>query len=131
MTITGILVYEERSAMSPPARDARPRLEIGRRNRRVRLDDTVVSLSPRSFDLLLMLAEAAVECDAPVARRDIEARLWSANVSKKAVAYAVNKLKGELETQGVVEAADCPLIINQRVIGYRLTLAPDEIRISD
>ena len=36
-----------------------------------------------------------------------------------------------LETQGVVEAADCPLIINHRVIGYRLTITPAEIRILD
>lgn len=131
MTITGILVYEGEPATMLPASLTGPRLEIRRRARRVRLDDTAVSLTPRSFDLLLLLAEAAVAGDAPMPRRDIEDRLWSAYVSKKAVADAVNKLKAELETQGVVEAADSPLIINHRVIGYRLTIAPAEIRILD
>ena len=131
MAITGILVYEGDPATVLPASLTEPRLEIRRRARRVRLGDTGVSLSPRSFDLLLMLAEAAVTVEAPVPRSDIEDRLWSGYVSKKAVADAVNKLKAELETQGVVEAADCPLIINHRVIGYRLTITPAEIRILD
>ena len=63
--------------------------------------------------------------------RDIEGRLWSGYVDKKAVNDAVGKLKGELVEQGVDETGVRRLIQNQREIGYRLTLASDQIQIVD
>ena len=81
--------------------------------------------------MLVALAEAAIAGGAPVSGRDIEGRLWSGYVDKKAVNDAVGKLKGELVEQGVDETGVRRLIENQRAIGYRLTLASDQIQIVD
>lgn len=129
VTITGILVHEDVPATAPLASTAQLRLEIGRTTRRVRFDGTKLRLAPRSFDLLLILAEAAASTGAPVSGHDIEAGLWGVPVDKKAVNDAVGKLKSELVKQGMDEAAVRLAIENVRAKGYRLTLAPDEIHI--
>jgi DNA-binding winged helix-turn-helix (wHTH) protein len=131
LTISGILVSEGEPFAIQEPRSGHHRLQISSRTRRVTFDNTELSLTPRSFNLLMMLAETAARDGAFVSRRDIEKRLWAGPVSKKAVADAANKLKRELVTKGAAEAAVRCLIENNRSIGYRLAITSSEILISD
>jgi len=124
MTITGIRVRE---AAAQPV--GKRRLIVGRANRHVWFDGKAIRLTPRSFDLLLILAEAALSSGGLVCRRDIEGKLWKrVPVNKKAVGDAIGKLKNALGRQGVDDTAVRLLIDNRRSEGYRLTLASHEIQ---
>jgi DNA-binding winged helix-turn-helix (wHTH) protein len=147
VAIAGIVVREPDPAAAPstamsPTAEVRSttrvepdlksaRLEIGRMTRRVRFDGIALRLAPLSFELLLILAEAAVAGGSLLSRRQLEARLWSGTVSKKAVAGAIHRLRRELIQQGINKAAVSCLIENRHGVGYRLTVAPADVGITD
>ena len=132
LSISGILVSDPhlpaaaRGASSPP-----PQLRIAKAARRACLDGFDLKLTPRSLDLLVILAEGAIQGAAPVPKLHLEDRLLAGNFSDKAIGQAINRLKSELTNSGVCVERAQSLIENVRTVGYRLALSPSDIRIDD
>ncbi|MDB5407741.1 MAG: hypothetical protein JWL84_2653 [Rhodospirillales bacterium] len=118
----------EVAAIDQPAA-MEPRLRIWNSTRCVRLDGAEVILTRRSFKLLRVMTEAAVESAMLVSIGVLESLVDGSG--DKAVAQAVYVLKQELIRGGV--APDCArtLTENFRGTGYRLTLPASDIQIDD
>jgi len=132
--ITGILVRSANSADNPPAKARRTvgrRLHISKLARRASLGGSDVKLTPRSFNLLVMLAEAARQGAAPVPLRKLEDELLKGKFEDKSLAKAVCRLKTELIRDGVAQPDVNAMIENTRAVGYRLTILDTEIEIED
>jgi DNA-binding response OmpR family regulator len=113
------------------AASTEPRLRIGKAAKQARLDGLDLRLAPRSFNLLVFLAEGALQGAVPVEKRGLENQLFGKNFSEKALAQAIHKLKSELTKSGVCHEKAHPLIENVRAVGYRLNLLRSDIRIID
>jgi Transcriptional regulatory protein, C terminal len=132
LAISGILVSGFSNSVAPAGVPSpEPRLRITRPGRRARFDGTDLRLTPRSFDLLVILAEGMLQSAAPVEKRHLEDRLLVGNFSEKAIGQAVNRLKSELMKSGVCRENAQSLIENVRAAGYRLTLSASDIQIDD
>lgn len=130
LSIRGILVSSSNHAGAPrEASLPEPQLRIAKAARRARLGGFDLKLTPRSFDLLVILAEGAIQGAVPVLKRHLEDRLLRGNFSEKAIGQGINKLKSELTKSGVCRESAQSLIENVRAVGYRLTLPPPDIRI--
>ena len=132
LAISGILVSAFSDSVAPAGVPSpEPRLRITRPGRRARFDGTDLRLTPRSFDLLVILAEGMLQSAAPVGKRHLEDRLLVGNFSEKAIGQAVNRLKSELMKSGVCRENARSFIENVRAVGYRLLLPTSDIRYPD
>lgn len=111
--------------------DSEVRLRIHTAARRACLDGIDLHLTPRSFDLLRLLAEAAVQGDAPVKLADLMKRLVSGNADKRTVIRSVHKLRQEAIASGIDRQMVQALVENLRARGYRLMMPWSEIVILD
>jgi hypothetical protein len=133
--VFGIVVWRRTCGSAPsssPAEGAslaEPALRIDKRSKRVRLNGHDLKLSPRSFKLLLMLAEAASAGTAPAQKRDLEAGVLGSNKGEKALAGAMYLLQREIGQAPSPDPLSPDLIENHRSVGYRLTLLASEIHI--
>jgi DNA-binding response OmpR family regulator len=101
-------------------------LQIHANRRQALFGPVELSLSPRSFDLLLMLAEAAPHMATLDQLKD---RLLSKDHGDKALGQAISNLRDSLKDSGVEPGTADGLIENIRGEGYRLKLPPDHIAI--
>jgi hypothetical protein len=108
---------------------SRPRLHIEMASKWARFNNCKLELAPRSFQLLAILAEAACQGDRPVAKRDLEDRLFGDRFGEKALAQSISKLKTEMIKSGVDSGIAQALIENDRSVGYRLKLSQADIQI--
>lgn len=130
--ITGILVSSLDSFRTPKEVILpEPPLQIARAARRARLYGRDLNLTPRSFDLLVLLAEGAIQGAVPVPKRNLEGRLLPKDFSDKALGQMVNRLKNEMIKSGIDRESAQSLIANIRAVGYCLTLSSSDIRIED
>ena len=113
-------------AMEPPS-DREPRLVLSRAQQIVRWDGQELRLSPRSFKLLWLLAEAAVRGTSLVSRAEIEKCLWGKLVvAKSAAADSIRDLRKQLRWAGL-DPVDVVQVRQGR--GYVLVLSPEELRL--
>jgi DNA-binding response OmpR family regulator len=132
LSISGILVSDSnRGGARREASSPEPQLRIAKAARQACLDGLDLKLTPRSFDLLVILAEGAIHGAVPVPKRHLEDRLMGRNFSDKALGQAINRLKSELTNSGVRGERAQSFIENVRAVGYRLTLSASELRIDD
>ena len=120
-------------AMLEP-RTVGPRLAIGRRARRVGLDGRNVHLSEQLFELLLFLAERALQSPETVEFRVIEDRVWGSGIHRisSGIREPIRALRDALAAGVEDRKATRALIENTRnPNGYRLKLSPVEIAIAD
>jgi hypothetical protein len=108
-----------------------PRLRIVKAARRARFDSSDLKLSPRSFNLLIILAEEAIQGAVPVETRILENKLLAGNFYEKAIGQAIDRLKREMNSSGVERENAQSLIENIRAVGYRLRLSASDIQIDD
>jgi DNA-binding winged helix-turn-helix (wHTH) protein len=132
LAISGILVSSSNIAgrwkeVSVPE----PRLRIVKAARRARFDGSDLNLSPRSFNLLMILAEGVIQGAAPVEKRLLENKLLAGTFSEKAVCQAINRLKRQMKSSGVERENAQSLIENIRAVGYRLRLSASDIQVDD
>jgi hypothetical protein len=97
--------------------------------RRARLGPLDLELSPRSFDLLLMLAEGAMKGEPMVTLDQLKDRLLTKDHGEKALGQAIGRLRDDLERSGVTSRTVDKLIANVRGEGYRLNLPAAHISI--
>ena len=114
------------AALHDDRREA-PRLVIRRQARTVRLDGTDVPVAPQPFDLLVVLADEALEARRHLQRRDIEDRLFGKSVHGHDVSDIVRRLRDALAPAVGGKDAAARLIENKPRLGYRLALEPHEI----
>jgi DNA-binding response OmpR family regulator len=132
LSISGILVWSsDYAAASRQASLPEPHLQIAKAARRARLDGFHLKLTPRSFDLLLILAEGAIQGAVPVSLQYLLELLLHGNFSDKALGQAIHKLKFELTKSGVSCGRVQSMIENVRAVGYRLQLSTSDVRIDD
>jgi hypothetical protein len=103
-------------------------LEIHETFRQARLGPISLKLSPRSFDLLLMLARAAHD-GRFATLGELTKELLAEHHGDKALGQAVSQLKNDLERSGVATQTVDQLISNLRGEGYRLNLPDTHISI--
>jgi DNA-binding winged helix-turn-helix (wHTH) protein len=105
------------------------RLTIDDAARSATVDGCLVRLTPRSFKVLSLLAEAALNVR-QATRRQIEWHLWgNALVNKGAAADAIRGLRHQLRRGGLREDIVADLIRTRATAGYWLNLKPEEIEI--
>jgi hypothetical protein len=132
LSIGGILVSDSnRPGARREASSPEPQLRIAKAARRACFDGLDVKLTARSFDLLVILAEAAIQGAVPVLKRHLEDRLLGRNFSDKAIGQAINRLKSELTKSGVSHHRAQSLIENVQAVGYRLRVATSDVRVDD
>jgi DNA-binding winged helix-turn-helix (wHTH) protein len=102
-------------------------LHIRKAARTAQLGVTRLILAPQSFDLLVMLAEAA---PAPVAHSEIRERLFRKR-EEKAVGGGIAVLKRQMVRSGLDQALVDDLIVVVRRIGYRMTLRAEQVGSED
>jgi len=110
-----------------------PRLSINRAARTVSLDGQPKTLPDQAFQLLILLAEHALNSAAIVENRVIEARLWGSNIHKisSQVREPVRTLRDALATGSSDPNAVRGLIENrQKPTGYRLAMTAEEIELA-
>lgn len=103
-------------------------LHIWKVTRRARLGPIALVLAPRSFDLLLALAEHA---PAPVALADLKKRFYSESTDLKALAQGIATLRKQLAAVGLDRSTLNAFVINDRGVGYALGMQAAEITIED
>ncbi len=104
------------------------RLTMDKGDKTTRLDGRVVHLAPRSFKLLLLLAETAVEGGPLASHAAIERHLWGKSVvNERAASDAIRGLRRRLEDNGIAKDVVHSLIRNRLSAGYYLELKPEEI----
>lgn len=115
------------------SRNVAPRLSVQRAAKIVCLDGHPKILPDQAFQLLLVLAEHALESSGILENRAIEARLWGSNIHKisSQVREPVRTLRDALATGSTDPKAVRALIENRhKPNGYRLVLAPEEIELA-
>ncbi len=115
-------LFALRQSMLVPA--LAPKLRLDRTRLLVSLFGATGTLSPRSFKLLGVLAEAG---GVVVERRNIEACLWTQPADKAAVADVVRDLREEL---AAIDPRGKDLIETKTAKGYRVALDASEIALS-
>lgn len=112
------------------ARRGTPRLVVVCSQQTVTLDGTEIRLPPRSFTVLLTLAEAAAAGQPVVGRGELEKRLWGNRpVDKRSVADAVRDLREKLANRGRRAKDNETLIETRSQIGYALILPREAIQL--
>lgn len=109
-----------------------PRLVIDRVAREVELDGQKKALSAQSFDLLVILAAAAVESPAIVENRKIEEQLWGSGLHRisSEVREPIRTLRNTLAKDSREPERIRELIENRRnPNGYRLAISPADIKL--
>jgi hypothetical protein len=106
-----------------------PRLRISKTLRRAHLDGHKLTLYPRQFKLLLMLAETAMKSEGPALKIALESHLFAGRFDDKALGQAVHKLKTQMIESGLAADVGQSIIENVRATGYRLLLPASDIQI--
>jgi DNA-binding winged helix-turn-helix (wHTH) protein len=109
-----------------------PRLVIRRAAKTVSLDGMSKTLSDQEFQLLVLLAEHALKSQAVLENRQIESRIWGANIHRisSQVREPVRALRNALTIGSADPKAVRALIENRRnPNGYRLALPPEQIEL--
>lgn len=110
-----------------PVSNVAPRLVLNKSARDAIVEGKAASLSPRSFKVLWLLAEAATTDGRVVTRFEIEERVWGSTVvSKQAAADAVRGLRAELGRGGRSQTGPT-LILTRQTAGYQLDLRADQV----
>jgi DNA-binding winged helix-turn-helix (wHTH) protein len=104
-------------------------LQISRQYKRARLGAVELNLSDRSFELLLMLAEAAAAGRPFVSHQAIIDRFYSSQ-DEKALGQGIEDLKQHLTRSGIDDIQVRRLIDNVRGKGYRLNMPSEKVAIS-
>ena len=104
-------------------------LVIQKSARRARLGTVDLLLSPRSFDMLVMLAEGAKSSRAPIKLNELRDTLFQNVYDEKAPGQGIAKLRRQLVTTGFSMAFAKSLIVTVPREGYLLNLKPEEIHI--
>jgi DNA-binding response OmpR family regulator len=125
-TIEGILV----SAATSIGLGVEPTLVLRKSIRQVLILGIEGTLTPRSFSVLLKLAERALTNGGQVANSELMVGLTK-HSSEKTISQSVNKLKSELCKAGLERDQAKRLIVNLRTTGYRLDLPAEQIRIDE
>lgn len=113
-----------------PASAIEPRLILNRRRQTITLDGSKLTLSPRSFKVLWLLAEAAQENRRVVTRAEIEKCLWgNRGMDKRATADAIRDLRERMRDGLGGHGDHANLIETRQTKGYLLTLSQAEIRL--
>ncbi|MEX0853883.1 MAG: helix-turn-helix domain-containing protein [Bauldia sp.] len=111
-----------------PAASTKARLIVNRPGNSATLDGIEKLLSPRSFDVLWLLAVAAYEGHTCVSRSELAKGLWGAAPrGDRAVDDAVRDLRRQLGTGR--SSSRHSLIVTRQAEGYQLGLRPEEIRL--
>ena len=132
VTISGIRVSRVNIVRTRPGGSlSEAKLHILKATRRARFDSCDFKLTPKSFNLLAILAEAARQGVALVRHDQLENKLFEYNKNEKAVGQAIFKLRSELTKSGVRAEKASSLIENVRAQGYRLSLSASDIRIDE
>lgn len=104
-----------------------PRLLVHRSRQGITLDGTDVDLAPRSFNLMVLLAQAALE--GRIATHPEIEGLWATVVDKTARGDAIRDLRQDLE-KGMPRGFDPKtFIITRSGQGYGLAVAPGDVSI--
>jgi DNA-binding winged helix-turn-helix (wHTH) protein len=116
----------DQAKLTPPSSVA-ARLTLFQAKSKIIFDGRELELSPMSFNLLWLLAEAVTRGDGLVSRIEIERCLWQVRVSKTAAADAIRNLRDALKTIGPKKNSTRSLIRTLNNQGYILNLQPSEI----
>jgi DNA-binding response OmpR family regulator len=117
-----------RLAAPPDPRGAR--LVIRTMERTVVFDGHSVPLAPQPFDLLVVLADRALDDRTPMQRREIENALFGAAAHGHDVSDIVRRLRDSLAPLVGGRAQADQLIPNKPRLGYLLNLRPSDIDIA-
>lgn len=112
-----------------PLAASAPRMVLGQADGSVMIDNRTVILTAQSFQLLLLLAKAALAGPGFIGIRRIEDALWGNARTTRTVADAIRELRDALAPLVGDKPKAAKLIANRKGQGYRLALKPQELAI--